>query len=187
MTPKEFFSSGEAARILNISRSTVQRKYDMGVLVGRKNAVTGERFVSRESLMSFMAQHNLPLERLDSDRRKVLLASADENLLSLLQGAFSGDARIEIKRVTYGGDVLTQCSREKPDLLILDQDLPDLPCREVVKALRRAEGTREVPVLCHSKANDERSCEECGADGSLLKGTVDRAQVSKRIYSILDL
>ncbi len=187
MTPKEFFSSGEAARILNISRSTVQRKYDLGILVGKKNAVTGERFVSRESLMEFMRQHDLPLDHLELDRRRILLASPGENLPSLLQGIFSGDARVEIKRTTFGGDVLTLCSKEKPDLLILDEGLPDLPCGEIVKSLRRAEETREIPILCHSRASDDRRCTECGADGSLLKGTVDRAHLARRLYSVLAL
>ena len=187
MTPKEFFSSGEAARILSISRSTVQRKYDLGILVGKKNAVTGERFVSRESLMGFMRQHNLPMDRLESYRRRVLLASPDDNLLSLLQGIFSGDARVEIKRITFGGDVLTLSSKDRPDLLVLDEDLPDLPCGEVVKSLRRAEETRDIPILCHSKPRDDRRCTECGADGSLLKGTVDRDHLARRLYSVLAL
>jgi len=187
MNPKEFFSSGEAARVLNISRSTVQRKYDLGILVGKKNAVTGERFVSRESLISFMNQHNLPLDRLESDRRRVLLASPDENLSSLVQGVFSGDARVEIKRITFGGDVLTLCSKEKPDLLILDEGLLDLPCGEVVKSLRRAEDTKDTPILCHSRTPDDRRCTECGADGSLLMGAVDRGHVARRLYSVLAL
>ncbi len=187
MTPKEFFSSGEVARILNISRSTVQRKYDLGILAGKKNAVTGERFVSRVSLTSFMNQHNLSLDRLESDRRRVFLASPDENLLSLLQTVFSGDPRVEIKRITFGGDVLTLCSREKPDLLILDEDLPDLPCGEIVKSLRRVEETKDIPILCHSKTPDDRRCTECAADGNLLKGTVDRGHLTRRLYSFLAL
>ena len=187
MTPKEFFSSGEAARILNISRSTVQRKYDLGIMVGKKNPVTGERFVSRESLIGFMRQHDLPIDHLESDRRNVLVASTDDNLFSLFQSTVSGDARVEIKRIIHGGDVLILCSKEKPDLLILGEDLPDLSCGEVVKSLRRSEGTRDIPILCHSMTGDDRQCAECGADGSLLKGTVDRAHLAARLYSILAL
>jgi CheY-like chemotaxis protein len=155
-------------------------------MVGKKNPVTGERFVSRESLMGFMRQHDLPIDRLESDRRRILLASPDENLL-LLEGIFSGDTRVEIKRITFGGDVLILCSKERPDLLILDENLPDLSCGEVVKSLRRAEETKDLPILCHSKTPDDRRCTECGADGSLLRGTVDRGHLGRRLYSVLAL
>jgi hypothetical protein len=55
MILKEFYSTGEAAQILNISRSTVSHKFDVGLLKGKKNPITGERFVSGESIVALIS------------------------------------------------------------------------------------------------------------------------------------
>jgi excisionase family DNA binding protein len=62
MISKEFYTTGEAAELLNISRSTVSRKFDRSMIVGEKNPITGERRISRESLLALAKRYNLPIE-----------------------------------------------------------------------------------------------------------------------------
>ena len=59
MVTKKYFTTGEVAKLLDISRSTVMRKFDKGIFRGKKNPITGERMVARESLDAFMKQYNL--------------------------------------------------------------------------------------------------------------------------------
>ena len=54
MTLKKYITTGEVAKLLKISRSTVSRKFDDGDLQGKKNPITGERLISQTSLMEFM-------------------------------------------------------------------------------------------------------------------------------------
>jgi excisionase family DNA binding protein len=51
---KNFLTTGEAARLLGISRATVSRKYDRGILSGYKNPLTGERLISRGSALELL-------------------------------------------------------------------------------------------------------------------------------------
>ena len=186
MISKELFTTGEAAALLHISRSTISRNYDKGVLSGQKNPITGERLISRESLVGFMERHRLTPDAVMAPRKKILLGTSDERFLSSLQKLFSQDQRIRIDRVPFGGDVLTQCSRERPHLLIVDQDLPDIPCKEVIKSLRRTEEQNEVKILCGT-GQDDPECLEWGADGALAKDQLDENALAKKIYSILEI
>ena len=51
-------------------------------------------------------------------------------------------------RTAAGGvAALSQCARERPDLLLLDLNLPDLSGIEVCRSLRADPKTRELPIL----------------------------------------
>jgi len=107
MTSKEFLTTGEAAKLVNISRSTISRNFDKGIFQGKKNPITGERLISRESLINFMKQYNLPVDSLALEKKRILVGSPDDQLFSLFQRTFSEDDRVELERVVFGGDVLT--------------------------------------------------------------------------------
>lgn len=58
---RRLLTTGEAVKKLKgvISRSTVSRYLDRGILRGKKNPVTGERHISLVSLRSFMKKYDL--------------------------------------------------------------------------------------------------------------------------------
>ena len=80
MTLKNYITTGEVAKLLNISRSTVTRKFDTGDLQGKKNPITGERLISRKSLMAFLQKYNLPLDILTLQKKRVLLGVSDKRI-----------------------------------------------------------------------------------------------------------
>jgi excisionase family DNA binding protein len=187
MPAKKFYTTGEAAELLNISRSTISRKFDRGVFFGKKNPITGERMISRESIAAFMKQYDLPVETLTIEKKRILLGTSDEHLFSLVQKAFSEDERIQLERVVFAGDVLVWCSKERPDLLIIDEDLSDIPCGEVIRSLRRVEEQRGLEVLCISKSRNTRRCLEWGADESVAKEGLVWSDLAKGVYDIFGL
>ena len=188
MTRKEIYSTGEAAGLLNISRSTISRKFDQGVISGKRNPITGERFVSRESLVALMNQYNLPLETLSIEEKKsIFLGTSDDHLFSLLQTICSDDKRVEVKRWSHGGDLLVWCSRKHPDLLVIDEELPGIPAEEVIQSLRRQEEQKELKILCVAKRNNTNRCLEWGADEALTKEGLEREELRKRLCSFLEL
>mgnify|MGYP006312487095 CR=1 FL=1 len=90
MEKKEYYSTGDASRILNISRATVSRKFDSGELNGRKNPITGERLISRESIISFMKKYNLPVPTFESESLNypIILCSKNDHLKSIINYSF---------------------------------------------------------------------------------------------------
>src|SRR5512137_1799699 len=103
MTSKEFLTTGEAAKLVSISRSTISRNFDKGVFQGKKNPITGERMISRESLANFMKQFNLPVGSLALEKKRILVGTSDDQLFSQLQRILSEDGRVQLERVVFGG------------------------------------------------------------------------------------
>ena len=58
MEPKRYLTSGEVAEILGVSRGTVSKRFDEGILDGKKNPITGKRLISPESLKDFMKRYD---------------------------------------------------------------------------------------------------------------------------------
>ena len=97
MSLKEFYSTGETSRLLGISRATVTRKFDAGILDGNKNPITGERLINRESIVKFMEKYNLNIDALNLITKKnlVLICSKDRYLKNLIEQAFPSDELIK--------------------------------------------------------------------------------------------
>ncbi len=186
MTTKKLLSTGDVAQLLNISRSTVSRKFDKGILFGQKNPITGERLISRESLTSFVEQYNLSLNSLAMEKRKILIGTSDEQLYSVLQKFFPDGRNIQLDRVSFGCDILIRCSKDHPDLLIVDEDLPDIPSAEVIKSLRRLEENKDLKILCCSKSSDTQQCLEWGADEAVARDSLENELASK-VQPLLNL
>lgn len=187
MTSKDYFSTGEAAQLLQISRCTVTRKFDQGALQGRRNPVTGERFINRESLLAFMSRYGLSAEGLMVEKKRVILATADEMLRSMIREAVSGDERIELAQVPTGSEVLLHMPKGPVDLLILDEAIEGLSCEEVVKFLRGSGECGKTRILCYSRKRGIHSCLECEADVSFLENWNDPAGLSSALHSLLGL
>lgn len=187
MTSKEFLTTGEAAKLVNISRSTISRNFDKGIFQGKKNPITGERLISRESLINFMKQYNLPVDSLAAEKKRVLVGSPDDQFFSLLQTTLSEDDRVELERVVFGGDVLISCSKVRPDLLVLDEELPDISSMEIIRSLRRMGDQQALKIIGAGKVRSVRQCLDWGADEVLGKETLNREELAKTIYTFLDL
>ena len=190
MTQKELYSTGEAAKLLNVSRSTISRKFDRGVFSGKQNPITGERFISRESLVAFMNQYHLVVGTLDEEEEKkksIVLGTSDDNLFSVFQMIFKDDNRLEVKRWSHGGDLLLWCSRNPPDLLVIDEELPEIAAEVVIQSLRRQQEQKGGKILCFAERSNMNRCLEWGADEALTKEGLDREELRERLYSFLEL
>ncbi len=75
---KQVFTTGEAAKICNVSQQTIIRCFDSGRLHGFK--VPGSRFrrIPRNKLISFMKQNNMDLGRLGAGQIQVLVVGLSE-------------------------------------------------------------------------------------------------------------
>jgi hypothetical protein len=187
MNGKEFYTTGEAARLLKISQSTVSRMFDRGILFGKLNPITGKRIVSRESIATLMKHYKQPVEGLTVPKKRILLGTPDHELLSSVQKMFSADDRVRIERFEFGGDVLIQCSMAPPDLLVLDDGFPDIPCPQIIQSLRRTEEQKNLKILCCPDRQNSNLCTTWGADGVLSKEEMNQGTAKDKVLSLLDL
>jgi len=142
---KNVYSTGEAAEICKVSQQTIIRCFDTGKLKGFR--VPGSRFrrIPRDSLIKFMRENSIPLDMLDSGRRKVLVVDDDPEIIELMVDVLQRDGRFEVRTANTGYDAGVITHEFQPDLLILDYMLPAVNGNVVCKTIR------DNPLFGHMK------------------------------------
>jgi len=67
------------------------------------------------------------------------------------------------------GEALTKLARTHPDLILLDLGLPDMDGLEVIRSIRRHQGTPIVVLSARGSERDKVAALDLGADDYLTK------------------
>lgn len=169
---KTVFTTGEAAKICKVSQQTIIRCFDNGQLKGFR--VPGSRFrrIPREALYKFMKDNGIPTDALESGKRKVLLVDDDPGVLEILTKFLQEDGRFEIRVAGNGFDAGMMVKDYRPDIMVLDVNLPDINGKEVCHRVRADNSLEECRILCISGMIEEDKIQElrlAGADDFMPK------------------
>jgi len=184
---KKLLTTGEVAEMLGVSRLTVQRKFDRGELWGTRHPVTGKRFISRECVKKFMREFGLVEGGSDAVEKTVVICSPDEGFASLAAAGFASDDRISVETLTFGSDALVRCSKQQPDLLILDEELSDIHPADLLRSLKRMGLEDGLKTILCTKAGATGEYLEWGADACVGKEDLDETSVAISAYPLLEL
>jgi excisionase family DNA binding protein len=123
---KDLFTTGEAAEICRVSQQTIIRCFDSGRLRGFR--VPGSKFrrIPRQNLVKFMRDNNIPLDNLDSGRKKVLVVDDDAEIVELIKDILTRDGHYDIRTASSGYEAGMVTQLFHPDLILLDYMLPDV-------------------------------------------------------------
>ena len=169
---KKVFSTGEAAAICKVSQQTIIRCVDSGRVQGFR--VPGSRFrrIPRESLIKFMKDNDIPLDLLDSGKRKVLVVDDDPEIVELMVDVLERDGRFEIRTASSGYDAGVLTLEHRPELIILDYMLPDVNGNVVCKTIRGNKAFEHIKIIIVSGVVNQDEVEQLlkvGADAFLQK------------------
>ena len=169
---KTVFTTGEAAKICNVSQQTIIRCFDSGQLKGFR--VPGSRFrrIPRDVLYRFMKDNGIPTDALESGRRKALIVDDDEELVELIRDVFDADGRFDVRVANNGFDAGMMVKEYKPDIIVLDVMLPDINGKEVCQRVRTDSTLDDVRIICISgmvEADKIDDLKEAGADEFMQK------------------
>ena len=169
---KNVYSTGEAANICKISQQTVIRCFDSGKLEGFR--VPGSRFrrIPRESLIKFMKENDIPLNNIDSGRRKVLVVDDDPEIVELMVDVLERDGRFEVKTAGSGYDAGVLTQEFRPDMMILDYMLPDVNGNVVCKTIRQNSAFEHMKIIIVSGVVNRDEIDELlelGSDAFMKK------------------
>jgi two-component system, OmpR family, response regulator len=186
---KQVFTTGEVAEICKVSQQTIIRCFDSGKLQGFR--VPGSKFrrIPREALMEFMKENEIPLDLLDSGKRRILVVDDDPSIVEILQDVLERDGRFEVKATTtgYEAGILTQSFN--PDLLLLDYLLPDINGNIVCKTIRENSAFSHMKIVFVSGVVNPDEVEQLmkvGAD-DFIKKPFDVEKLIARIAELLGI
>ncbi len=114
---------------------------------------------------------------------KVLLVEDDVDLATALAAKFA-HSPYDLLHVTTGGAALEQVRAERPDLMILDLMLPDMPGEQVLEQIRDHIGLPVVIISAKSEEEDKIRGLQTGADDYITKPLSPRELVA-RVHAVL--
>jgi len=186
---KQVFTTGEAAHICKLSQQTIIRCFDSGRLRGFR--VPGSRFrrIPREGLMSFMRENDIPLDRLEGSKYRVLVVDDDPQIVELFVDVLSQNRRFEVKTAATGYDAGVLSEQFKPHLMILDYMLPDINGNVVCKTVRENPVLSDMIIIMVSGVVNQDEIDgllEAGAN-EFVKKPFNIQKLLDQIHELLEL
>ena len=169
---KTVFTTGEVAQICKVSQQTVIRCFDSNRLKGFR--VPGSRFrrIPRESLIAFMKANGIPLDQLESGKKRVLVVDDDEAIIEMFNDLLKRDGRFEVRTASTGYDAGILTEQFRPDVLLLDFKLPDINGNAMCRTIRSNPAYEHIKIIVISGVadpDDVKELMEAGADQFVRK------------------
>jgi excisionase family DNA binding protein len=186
---KDLFTTGEAAEICNVSQQTIIRCFDSGRLEGFK--VPGSKFrrIPRQSLVKFMKTNKIPLDSLDSGKKKVLIVDDDAEIVELMVNVLARDGRFDIETASSGYEAGIATEQFRPDLILLDYMLPDVNGNIVCQTIKSNPEFEDIRIIIVSgvvKQDEIDQLLKCGAE-DFIKKPFNIVELTDKIAGVLQV
>ncbi len=148
---KQVFTTGEAAKICNVSQQTIIRCFDSGRLHGFK--VPGSRFrrIPRAELLRFMQQNNMDQGRLGSNTRQVLVIGLSVTETDSVILTHADGHNIKIHHASDAWEAGYLAHNCKPELVFIGSSVSGVQEHVVRRTLANAEGVGPMIVAVKNK------------------------------------
>lgn len=167
-----FVTTRQAGQFCGVSIFSMQRWFDEGLLKG-STLPGGHRRIALSSLNEFMRKHNIiPSTGDQAHLHQVLLVDNDAKLVSAMKDAIESAGKYRVQTATSGLEAGIAVAEFKPDSVVLDVRLEDVPGAQVVRLIRQSQAGRSVRIVAISgKAADADRKEilAAGADAYFVK------------------
>ncbi len=186
---KDLFTTGEAAEVCRVSQQTIIRCFDAGRLEGFR--VPGSRFrrIPRQSLVKFMKDNKIPLDTIESGKRKVLVVDDDAEIVELIVDVLDRDGRFDTETASSGYEAGIATERFRPELILLDYMLPDVNGNIVCQAIRGNPAFENIKIIIVSgvvKRDEIAQLIKSGAEDFIRK-PFDVTELTGKITAVLQM
>jgi excisionase family DNA binding protein len=186
---KDLFTTGEAAEICRVSQQTIIRCFDSGRLEGFR--VPGSKFrrIPRRSLIRFMKDNNIPLDQIESGKKKVLVVDDDVEIIELIGDILFRDGRFEVKTASSGYEAGISTQQFRPDLILLDYMLPDVNGNIVCQTIRRNPEFENIRIIIVSGVVKQDEIEQLLKSGAqdFIKKPFNIDELTNKITTVLQM
>lgn len=188
-TAKELYTTGEAADICNLSQQTIIRCFDSGRLRGFRIPGSKFRKIPKDSLLKFMKDNNIPMQNLQSGRKRLLVVDDDAEIVEMMTDVFGRDGRFETKTASTGYDAGIMTQKFRPDLILLDYMLPDVNGNIVCKTIRGNPEFSNTKIIIISGVINQTEIDELLKSGAqaFMKKPFNITELIEKIAAVLEI
>jgi len=118
---------------------------------------------------------------------KILVVDDDESLSLVITTALEKEGFATLSSKT-GRDALNKAKSDNPDLILLDQVLPDISGNEVLKTLKADDQTKNIPVMMITNFSQEEFVNQAINEGAIdyvFKYKVEVQDIVNKIKNVL--
>jgi len=139
--------------------------------------------------MKFMKTNSIPLEGLESGKKKVLVVDDDAEIVDLLVEVLSRDGRFDVKTATSGYEAGIQTQRFRPDAILLDYMLPDVNGNVVCHTIRKNPEFENIKIIIVSGVIKQEEIDQLLKSGAqdFVKKPFEINDLMKRICTSLEM
>ncbi len=169
---KSVLTTGEVAKLCNVAPRTVSKWFDSGQLRGYRIPGSKDRRIPLEHLVRFMRAHGIPLDGLETGRKRVVLLDADRSLCDAIGVALTDDGGYEVTSAESAFEGGAACQEFKPHVLLVDVSLPDVAPNAISRFFRSRGDLQATCLIGMARALGEgrgQALLQDGFDGYLEK------------------
>jgi len=186
---KDLFTTGEAAEVCKISQQTIIRCFDAGRLEGFRIPGSKFRRIPRQSLIKFMKGNDIPLETIESGKKKVLIVDDDAEIIELMVDVLIRDGRFDIKTASSGYDAGILTQQFRPDIILLDYMLPDVNGNIVCQTIRKNPEFENIKIIIVSGVIKQDEIDQLLKSGAedFIRKPFNIVKLTDKITSVLQM
>lgn len=117
---------------------------------------------------------------------RILIVDDDRLMLTLLVGVLRQEGFVHVDRASSGKEALAKFLQNRPDIVFMDIEMPDLNGIDTLKAIKEfGVVTQVIMVTATPTAQNVKAAQEAGAAGFLVK-PVSPAKVAEAVKLCLE-
>jgi excisionase family DNA binding protein len=169
MASKSVYTTHDVSRILNVNPRSVINWIDQNLLPAYRTP-GGHRRIRREDLLSFLRKHQIPIPPILLEGRfNILIVDDDENIVELIRTFLLRQGTYEVASANDGITALIEVGRFKPDLLILDTEIPGVDGIQVCGRIKSDPTNKTAIIVVSGNPEYEKRSLRAGADAFVVK------------------
>jgi CheY-like chemotaxis protein len=166
---KSIYTTHDLSRLLHVNPRSVINWIEQDLLQSFRTP-GGHRRVRHEDLLSFLRKHKIPMPAaLSSGSFSVLIVENDEDISRTIQNFLSGQNGYKVSTANDGISALLAVGRERPDVMILDLQIPGVDGLEVCRQIKADLKSPTAVIAISEQADNSSKAVQAGADAFLTK------------------
>jgi DNA-binding response OmpR family regulator len=136
-----------------------------------------------------MKENSIPLETLDTGKKKVLIVDDDAEIVELIVDVLARDGRFDLRTASSGYDAGIATEQFRPHLILLDYMLPDVNGDIVCQTIKRNPEFETIKIIIVSgviKQDEIDHLLKAGAEG-FIKKPFNIIELTDKISGVLQL